>query len=198
MGDKAYRALQDALKILVDVGDNTHAERAVMLLAGGLRPVADAHTRIHRGEMFTADIIAASLANNANLDIIMTTPATDWPHLTVKAMIGGDGELSVYEAPAFTGGTAITPVNHKFYSSNTWAGAVVHTPTVSNAGTLKISHYIPGGTGGGAIGGIGGRGEEVQLKPSTSYLIRLTNVSGQARRAALDLTWYESGEIPDA
>lgn len=190
--------MQDALKILIDVGDNTHAERAVTILAGGLRPVADAHTRIHRGEMFTSDMIVESLANNGNLDIIMTTPATDWPHLTVKAMIGGDGELRVYEAPDFTGGTAITPVNHKFYSSNTWAGAVVHTPAVSNAGTLKISHYIPGGTGGVAIGGIGGRGEEVQLKPLKSYLVRLTNVSGQARRAALDLTWYESGEIPDA
>lgn len=198
MADKQYRALQDAVKVLSEQPDGTHAERSVVLYAGGYRPAPDAHTHIHHGHTFSADYIIASLANDAAINLILTTPADDWPHLVVKASIGGDGLLQVYEGVASTGGTPITPVNHKFYSTLTADETVAHTPTISNDGTIKINHYIPGGTSGVATGGVSTRGEEIILKPSTKYLFRLTNVSGQARRVGIDLLWYQAGLIPDA
>lgn len=197
MADKYYRALQDALKVLIELPGGTHAEQFVALYAGGNRPVVDAHTQIHHGETFTADHVVASLANNGVINLIITTPANDWPHLIVNAAIGGDGLLQIYEGAVFTGGTPVNVVNHKFYSTNVAGETVVHTPTISNDGVNKIDHYIPGGTGGVAVGGVGGRHEEILLKPATNYLIRLTNVSGQARRAAIDLLWYQSVQIPD-
>lgn len=197
MADKQYRALQDAVKVLVDMLDGTHTERAAVVYADGSRPVVDAHTQIHHGQMFTADHIVASLANNAVIDVVITTPSNDWPHIIIKASIGGDGLLQIFEGTVFTGGTPITAVNHKFYSTNTADETIVHTPTISNDGTNKIDHYIPGGTGGIATGGVGGRSEELVLKPSTNYLVRLTNVSGTARRAGLELMWYQAGVIPD-
>lgn len=198
MADKRYRALQDAVKVLLEMPDGTHVDPTVVLYAGGQRPVVDAHTHIHRGQMFTADYDVAALANNASIDIILTTPADDYPHLNINAGIGGDGLLYIYEDVVFTGGTLLTIVNHKFTSTNTAGEVLLHTPTVSDVGNNKITHYIPGGTGGISVGGVGGRSEELILKPSTNYLIRLTNVSGQARRASIDMKWYQSVDIPDA
>lgn len=198
MADKLYRALQDAVKSLIDLNNGTHAEQTVVLYAGANRPVVNAHTQIHHGGMFTADHVVTSLANNGVINLVMTTPADDWPHITINAAIGGDGLLQIYEGTVFTGGTPVTSVNHKFYSANIAGETIVHTPTITNDGTNKIDHYIPGGTGERAVGGVGGRDEEIILKPSTSYLFRLTNVSGLSRRAAIDLMWYQAGLIPDA
>jgi hypothetical protein len=168
------------------------------LAAGGIRGVADAHTRIHRGEMYRVGLIVASVSDNASVDIILTTPEDDWPHVVLHPALDGSADVLFYEGPTFTGGTAMTPRNLKRTSTNTWGGTVVHTPSVSGVGTLLMECHIPGGTGPHASGGGNGFDEEWVLKAETSYLIRLTNRAGQAKRASLCPVWYSAPLIPDA
>lgn len=166
--------------------------------AGDIRPAVDAHTRIHRGEMFRAGIIVASVANDASIDVVLTTPADDWPHIVFLPALDGSADAHIYEAPTFTGGTPLTVINHKRYSVRTWGGAVVHTPTVTDAGTQILGCHIPGGTGPQSSGSGGDFQGEFPLKPATSYLFRLTNRAGQSKRGSVCLSWYTAPEIPDA
>ena len=168
--------------------------KAAIHVASGSPVADDPHTRIHQGAMFTASYRTADLDNAANLDLILTTPADDWPHLIAKPAIGGGADFSFYEAPAFTGGTAVAAHNNNRNSARTYGGAIVHTPTVTEPGSpLLLGVYLPGGTGGQATGsaGVGFEAEWV-LKASTSYLIRLTNRSGQSRRASIALMFYSA------
>ena len=64
-------------------------------------------------------------------------------------------------------------------------------PTV-NADGVRIDHqFIPGGTGGQTIGGSGGERNEWIFAPSTIYVFRLTNRSGNVQPASLAIEWYE-------
>jgi len=171
------------------------------LLADGSRPAIDIHSRIHRGELFTVYKNLASIADAATIDIVLTTPATDWPHVSVNVEFDGSADLLIYEAPAFSGGSALSFINHKFYSTSTFDGTAVYAPTVTGVGTLKADIHVAGGTTAAlqppASGVGGGFDREFLLKNSTSYLIRVINQSGGVIRGGVEVDLYSSSLIPD-
>ena len=63
-------------------------------------------------------------------------------------------------------------------------------PTVSVTGTEIDAELVAGGSGKKSGGG-GSGSLEIILNPLTTYLFRLTNVSGTAQMAELFLEWYE-------
>jgi hypothetical protein len=170
--------------------------RVVSLAASGRSISDDAHTRIHAGRLFDVDAHNIALANNGSLDIVITTGAY-LTHVAVQPASEGTFEILVYEGPTFTGGTLIPAVNHKRTSTQILNAVVKSAPSVSAVGIELAREMSPGGSGGQAVGARGSRASEWILAPSTSYLFRLTNVSGQTRRAAIEIEAYETGSIPD-
>ena len=166
--------------------------------AGGIPFVADAHTRVHRGEMFRFGIIFDALADNATFTVALTTPANDWPHVVAHPALDGSLEFEIFEGATMTGGTELAIHNHKRYSEKVPGWAAVHSPTVTDDGLSFYGCYMPGGTGPMASGSSNGFDDEFPLKNSTTYLFRITNRSGQSRRGSLCVIGYKAPEIPDS
>lgn len=180
---------------LVDLFDGTYAPIVATVSASGSRQADDPHSRIHQGVLYSASEIVDALADDAPFDMIITTPADDWPHVAPEPSFDASADFLIYEAPTFDGdGTSVDVINHNRNSQNTFGGAVVHTPTVTAVGTqILISDHVPGGTGGNASGSTAGQfANEFILKPSTSYLFRLINRSGQANRGGIILNFYSA------
>lgn len=157
----------------------------------------DPHTRIHQGKMFSMGASDAALADNAHLDIVLTPAAGNYPHVDFTAVLGGEGQVRVYRAPESTGGTPIVPVNFKTYSSATLDAEVLTAATITEVGTLLYTSRIPGGAGGQARGTFSEFDFEFMLEAEVSFLFRLTNESGQARKALLTLYAYNAPAYAD-
>lgn len=185
---------------LMDLFDGFYAPVVAVVTASGNAPADDPHSRIHQGVFYSASEIVGALADDANFDMILTTPADDWPHCAPEPSFDASADFLIYEDPTFTVGTSVDVVNHNRNSANTFDGTVVHTPTVTVPGTqILISDHVPGGTGGNASGSTAGQfANEFILKPSTSYLFRLTNRSGQANRGGIILNFYSAPLIGGA
>jgi hypothetical protein len=150
------------------------------------------HNRIHSGAFFSSGASNAALGNNADLDVLIQTPATGTIHLRGLGEIGGDGQFYLFEDTTFSAaGTALGASNHNRLSSNVTTVTLTHTPTITGDGTQLASGVILGGTGGMASGG-SVTPQEWLLAQSTNYLVRLTNVSGQAQVAQLTIDFYDT------
>ena len=152
------------------------------------------HLRTHEGRLFSAGKLwdsTTKIASGAFADIAFTTSATVGPHSIFDVQVGGDAEVYVYEDAVITGGTAIVPVNRNRRSANASAITVVHSPTVTSAGTLLESMFAPGGTGHKAGGGSGGFAGEFVTQFSKTYLVRVKNVSGSAQIIQSNIWLYE-------
>ena len=189
-----------------DMGDSTHALVLATFdiahafefdeIAGALNVIDIVHHEIHEGEFFSVSYKApdaSPIADNATIAFALTA-ATKYIHLEAVAAMGGDAEVEFYEASTVTGGTATTPRNHKRTASDNSDVTVVRDPTVNVAGTLLENAFMPGGTGGNAIGIVGNQRQEWILRPAITYVVRLTNRAGTAQPGSLAVTWYEEGD----
>lgn len=168
------------------------------LYAGGYQFVADTHTRLHAGQMFCASTLIASLDNDAAFDVVVTSGATVATHIVFDPALGGTYHIHVYETPTFTGGTGMTAHNQKLGSTNTLDATIVHSPTVTDVGTLRRVFEVPGGSGGKAVGASADFGSEIYIPAAGKVLFRMTNKSGQARTGSAVLCGYNTSPIPDA
>lgn len=163
-------------------------------ITGALVEIDAVHYEIHEGEAFSAGYVSphgSLVADNDTIDLVLTT-TTRYCHLTAVAAFGGDFEAYLYESPTFNAdGVAVTPQNHKRTGGAATTVAVVHSPTVTNVGTLLEGAFFPGGTGGNALGAIGEQRNEWILSLATSYLIRLINRAGNAQQGSVGASWYE-------
>lgn len=155
--------------------------------------ISHEHSKIHEGKLFGAGYMNATLANDGNLDLHITTPVDYSVHTYIKTSGGGDSEFLIYEGTTFTAnGTAITPINHNRTSSNVATTLAYHTPTVNVIGTQLWQEFVPGGSGGASPGAVGHpTSEQVVLAPNTEYLFRLVNRSGVVDYFNLLLSFYE-------
>lgn len=152
------------------------------------------HLRTHEGRMFSAGKLwdnGSKIANGAFADIAFTTSSTVGPHSIFDVQVGGDCEVYFYEDAVIAGGTTITPVNRNRRSATTSTTTVVHTPTVTSAGTLLETIFAPAGTGHKAGGGGGGFTGEFVTQYSKTYLVRVKNVSGSAQIIQANIWLYE-------
>lgn len=176
---------------------NVSARSRVDTIDEAIVTMSAEHYRIHIGEGFHFSD-KQTITSAATLRYLLRNPAANYPHfrdLSVSASGGTPCDIYLYEAPTVTGtGTAQTVRNH---NRNTADGAedlaIYLGPTVSANGTQLTYRQIPVsglfGLGGGADGDIG---IEWILKPSTDYLVSVTNNHGSATATVgIAMFWYE-------
>lgn len=187
----------------IQIGTYTGSARDTGGGAYGLytAPIDWEHVTVHDGGLYV--IVGAWLddnrvADDANADLIIETPADKTAHSLFLMFTAGDFELRVYEGITYDSetGTAITPQNFNRTFTNTAGTTARQGATVSDTGTLIHTLAIPGGSGTGffssvTTSSVRGNNEWV-FKAGTAYLIRLTNRSGGARMVTTELSIYET------
>lgn len=133
---------------------------------------------------------SAKLADTANFDIAIAFAAGVQPKVTIEGLCVGNAMGYMYEGATTSGGTALTEVNLNRNSTTASNGAAVLNPSVSATGTLLGQYVLVGGVKKKATGG-DLSSVSMLLKPLTTYLLRMTNVSGAAQAAEMTITWYE-------
>jgi hypothetical protein len=178
-------------KVLTEIG--------VRIVGASGNPVADEpHSRIHQGKMFSACHLVEGVANDASILLAITTPADDYPHLSVFPSCSGLAYFTIFEDVLFSGGSVVPVFNHKRYSDNEFGGTVIHTPTVLTVGAQLAEFLMPGGERNSAVGSAPDFGLEWILNNSTTYLMQLTNKSGQAASLHMGIAFYSAPWLADA
>ncbi len=154
------------------------------------------HQRVHNGEMWMISAMVEDASDDANLDLVLTTPAAEF-HVTFQIAAEGSAIVFVYEDTVLddpVGGSAAVVKNANRVVGDAGAPTALIGPTVTGVGTLLLNQSLPGGTGGNASGGQGERGTEMVLAPSTNYLFRVTNKKGNASTMSIVLLPYENAD----
>lgn len=196
-----------------DMGDGTYAPVYATLVSGVdcdgsgsiLVPCVDEDTRglvvvshfevdVHQSRRFKASYLqphGSELADDATHDFLIRVGALG-AHATLRVSVGGNCELLVYEATTVSAnGAVLATVSKNREVLGTGQTLMYDGPTVTGAGTLLLSQYVPGGTRGTAAGGGWGESEWV-LAPNTNYLVRITNrAGGSGIQLSVGLGWSE-------
>ena len=147
------------------------------------------HQRIHDGVFFSGGFMDAALANGASLEAIFRV--VDGAHARIVISLGGDGTFEGFENTVVSDpGTPVSVLNRNRFSPNVATNLLFQGPTITNDGDSLAAEFIFGGSGGQATGGTATFFLEWILAPG-DHLMRLTNDSGQVRRAQMNLDWYE-------
>lgn len=155
---------------------------------------------INNGNSYASGHRFNAVADTNAVDIHMLTGTTAVNVVASVTVDGGPVDVEAFEAATISGnGTTKGILNRNRNSSNTAAAQVFHTPTISDDGTQLVDTLIPSTSGGAganafSLGGSANTDHENDkfiLKPSTSYLIRVTNNSGGPIDVVITLNWYE-------
>jgi len=101
--------------------------------------------------------------------------------------------VDIYRGVTVTApGTAITPVNLNFNSSNPSVVSAEHSGTYDLTGAQPVHEtVIAGGSGVFATGGVAEVGEVVVIPPNNNFLVIHTNQSGSAQDMSTRILWWE-------
>ena len=118
---------------------------------GGVVVVDFPHENVHKGITFQSSYKSpegSDVADNAAVQLQITTAANRDCHFSFEIHGGGDTEVELYEAPTSSGGTALFVHNmNRAEGAMTPGSTVVHTPTVTNTGLRLHNSLLPGGAG---------------------------------------------------
>lgn len=166
--------------------------------SGQLITIPAEHSKVHQGKMFSAGYYDSAVLNTNAINLLIQVPATHQVHVYIKILSGGDALFTFYNGTTFSAaGTAITPVNHNFGSTNTANATITHTPTITDVGAQKWEEYIPGGSGSGAgatPGAVQNIATEQAVLTEGDYLFRLTNNAGSTQPLQIMVAFYEVPE----
>jgi hypothetical protein len=160
--------------------------------------IQELHRLTHDGFVYHSSGKVTGMIDSNVDDFLVVVPAVTFPHFQRLQITAGRGDIDilVYEgATASDDGTPVSTFNVNRNSTNTPDTVLNSAPTISDVGTLIHTQWIqPTATGvGQSPAGITGEtnGEEWVLKPSTKYLIRITNNSGATIAYRYEFLWYE-------
>lgn len=161
------------------------------------------HYRIHEGESFIAGYgwlesvsTATPLADNQTVALLIKPGSA--MHIISNIAAAGDFDIYFYKG-ATTGtsaGTQLTIFNNNEYSNKTSQASLYYGSTgmFASLGTAYPGVFLPGGTGGNAVGGDKPTFNRERIIRSTDiYAITLTNRSGGISPVSAVLEWYEPG-----
>ncbi len=177
-------------QVILNRGARIRAEHGELLVV-----LEHVHWMVHQGYLFQGEYLA-SVANNGNMDLLLTTGAL-LVHYLPQINAGGACNLYLYEEPTASGGTSVPLYNMRRNSANVPLSTLVHTPTVSSVGSTALipGRYLPGGASTPSrVGGEVRPSTEWNLKPNTKYLLRVTNVSGASITISAAMAFYEHNE----
>lgn len=175
--------------------------RSLERLTNSNRVMDNDHNYIHEGRLFIYNEKFTSATTVAKaFSFITPTVASniDIHYRPVIATSSGDKvDIELYEGATLSAnGTDMksSVINCNRQSSKTTQMQTFYSDsTISSAGTLIKSAYIPGGTGvGGTVsGGSIGVQNEILLKQNTLYVVKVINGSGDDNTIHLQFQWYE-------
>jgi hypothetical protein len=143
------------------------------------------------GELYLATCANNTLAKDAVFDVSITTGPgiAHRAHVYFRAAAGGDARTYLYEEVTCNGGVACTLVNRNRRSSNTIGLDVRSSPTCSVAGAILLkTTLMPGGVRAWSIGSATAEAAGWLLKPLTTYLYRVENISTSTMPVAIGLS----------
>jgi len=161
--------------------------------AHAMTTIDENHRLIHDGFFFELWRGDTSLADAANLDLMLVVPAGTYPHLQDVSLEsdGGVVTLAMYEGTTVSAnGTSLPVFNKNRNSSNTNNTTLYYAPTITDVGTQFKHAAIVSDSQSSEIFSQSKAGEWV-LAPATNYLIRVNNASGAARNINLQIGFYE-------
>lgn len=161
---------------------------------GAIGSIDQEHLQIHNGNGYTIADRVLILNGGGVLDLLGIVPAATFPHFRQiqVASSGGPFDIDFYEGTTVSAnGTEITAYNNNRNSSNTPDLVTYSGPTVTDDGDLLETVYVPGTKQTGSLGSEGSN--EWLLKPSTNYMIRITNNTsgGGTSIFVTNIFWYE-------
>jgi hypothetical protein len=171
--------------------------RAIEIDAGNGMVIADSgHHEIHEGMSFSAHVPVPATNNNASYDVLIKV-GTGAIHCvpTVSTSLGASWGL--YAVPTTTAdGAAVTVQNrHRVYHGTVGhisTTTVFSAPTVTGTGTQLDGEFLGSGGAGSKSGAQSRALDEWVLKPSTNYLVRVTNLSGNnGMVGVIHIRWYQ-------
>lgn len=152
--------------------------------------------QVHNGNFWTVSHYFGSVADTVAAEIVLV-PNSANAHTGFQFKTGGDALVEIYENPTIADlGTELTPQANNRANNKNSATQAYHTPTITSALSRIFHNYIVGGGGGNSIGGQDGivpfeDGKWI-LKNNNTYLIRVTNQAGQAKKIAFAAAFWES------
>ena len=162
--------------------------------SGGIITTTDIHARVHGGLLFSLSGIITGITSGSTSYFHGLTDGRA-VHFWAGVVSVGNTPCSInfYEGATLSdNGTPLTARNRKRSSTLTPTLQTFSAPTVTDTGTLLESALIPStspGQGGGDAQLFAT--EWVLDVHNTSYLIGLTNNSGQTISASYNFLWYE-------
>lgn len=158
---------------------------------GALVTLDFVHHEVHSGTYYTSTYVNTGVGNNATVDIRLVVGASEL-HYVAEVKAGGLCTIDFYEGSTLSGGTALATVNH--YRGRGDAGAdyaLYHTPVVTAVGTRILQKIIASGSSPQTrIGGELRQTDEFILSPNTTYLLRVTNLSGASTPVGIVISGY--------
>lgn len=108
---------------------------------------------------------------------------------------GGPITVDLIEAPTITDGTTPPTVVSNLDRRSAKTPALINyvDPTAVSGGTLIDRDYVATTGGPNSATSISAGATERILKPSTKYVITMTNTGAQASTFNIGIVWYESG-----
>lgn|SRR5512139_836508 len=156
-----------------------------------LHTIDHIHHEVHEGHSFVAGYYNASVANNASLNLLIST-TSKIAHLVFRGAAGGDAVLTFGEGVSVVANGTIVPVlNMNRGSGEVPSVFVYHTPNTPVVTTVLETQFLPGGTGPAQSGGNEvRRGTEWNLLTNTKYMISMTNTSGSNQPISINIEFY--------
>lgn len=173
-------------------------------IVGSLDPTSNAlfitnfpHHKIHEGSAYLLDIVDTSMGNTEYIGVSFTTPAAvaGKIHLIMSFAAKAASHLDLIEIPqTLTNGTVVVPLNRDRNSDNESALTSVKTydstaSDVITAGTGTVIHDLYTWAD-KKTGGESRDTDEIILKASTSYAVKLT-ADAATNAGHIILSWYE-------
>lgn len=148
---------------------------------------------LEKGNLYVASNLFTSVADGATARIIFTVGSNDALSVGLKVSSSGKGISKIYRAPIFTGGISVPIFNRKTDSANIPLTVVLHTPTISNSGTLVYTDLIGGaGAGNNKVGGVSDNGGiDALLAKNSKTMFEITNTSGSDSDIAIQFFFVE-------
>lgn len=165
------------------------------VIAANTETIDTVHKHVHSGDFYSSSVISEGILDDASLELLINVGHYE-AHAAIVIKSEGYSIANVYEGTTVSAeGTEQAVVNQKRSSTKTAKTQIFLSPTIIADGTEIASGVIFAGEGGKAIGGSNGQGPrsgtEWILKQNTTYLIRLTNKSGQQRNMYSSIGFYE-------
>jgi len=158
----------------------------VVNATGALVTMSEANHVVTQGSAFGASYLFTTKAALATADLRITVGTTS-PHVAFACACDQAGNLSLYESAVLGTGTAVTIANRDRTAADTSGMTLGHSPTVTSVGNLLTSEEVWVGSG---IGDSVLTRDMWKLKPSTTYLLRVTNISGTNANISLGVSGY--------